>query len=276
MILDYLQQKAIEKAIDFEADKFIIRGFWKSEYILFPNSDERKFHLHYVLVQTSSDQGCSYFDPTTCKFELPESLIGESALGLHELPLPIKIAALDASYSIFRDSPNHQIRIRGSVSEKATMRAKIIYESTIALIGKQRNPELKLKLVNVGVVTNIVKLFTQDFRFEVLATDYDENLIGKEFFGVKIEHGESTLQLVRECNIALITGMTLATETLDNILRVAQENGTLVVMFAETGAHFGREYCNYGIDLVVSEPFPFYLVSNGSSIINVFFRKGGQ
>jgi hypothetical protein len=43
-------------------------------------------------------------------------------------------------------------------------------------------------------------------------------------------------------------------------------------MFAETGANFAREYCNYGIDLVVSEPFPFYMVSNGESLIDIYRR----
>jgi hypothetical protein len=38
-------------------------------------------------------------------------------------------------------------------------------------------------------------------------------------------------------------------------------------MFAETGAWLGREYCrSFGIDAVISEPFPFYIFEGTSTL----------
>jgi hypothetical protein len=43
-------------------------------------------------------------------------------------------------------------------------------------------------------------------------------------------------------------------------------------MFAETGANFGEEYCRtIGVDVVVSEPFPFYIFQ-GVTRIEIYRR----
>lgn len=65
--------------------------------------------------------------------------------------------------------------------------------------------------------------------------------------------------------------MTLATDTLDQILEAAQENDTRVLVFAETGANLGEALCRLGVDTVVGEPFPFYIF-HGTSQINVYRR----
>jgi hypothetical protein len=52
----------------------------------------------------------------------------------------------------------------------------------------------------------------------------------------------------------------------------AQKAGTKLLLFAETGANFGEEYCrSIGVDAVVSEPFPFYIFQ-GVSTIEVYRR----
>jgi hypothetical protein len=67
--------------------------------------------------------------------------------------------------------------------------------------------------------------------------------------------------------------MTLATDSLDLIISEARQAGTKLLIFAETGANFGEEYCRtLGVDTVVSEPFPFYIFQ-GLSTIEVY-RNG--
>lgn len=271
-ILDFLHHQAIEKAKTYEQSNFEVLGFWQSEYLLHPNRRERRFHLYYVLVQTK-EQGCCYYQPETCPIELPNSLIGIHALEIEEVPTAIKIAALDSAYGVFKPTPDESFTITGSVAEKASERAKIVYSETLKLIERKSQISKPQKILNVGVVTNIVKLFTEHNNFEVQATDFDTSLIGKKLFDkAPVESGERTLDLVAESDVAIITGMTLATDSLDAIVKTAKANNTLIVMFAETGANFGREYCNYGIDVVVSEPFPFYMVSNGNSVIDIYRR----
>ena len=271
-IFEFLHQQAIEKAKAYEPKDFEILGLWQSEYLLHPNRRERRFHLHYVLVQTK-EQGCCYYQPVMSPIELPDALIGRYALELQDAPLPLKIAALDSAYGVFKDAPDESFTIRGRVAEKASKRAQLVYSETLKLIERTSQTSQHWKIVNIGVVTNIVKYLCDHELFEVRATDFDEALIGKILFDkAPVESGEKTLELVAQSDIAIITGMTLATESLDAIVETAKANNTLIIMFAETGANFGREYCNYGIDVVVSEPFPFYMVSNGESLIDIYKR----
>ena len=56
-------------------------------------------------------------------------------------------------------------------------------------------------------------------------------------------------------------------------IEAARESDTRLLVFAETGAFFGPEYCRtVGIDTVVSEPFPFYIFQ-GVSRIEVHRRE---
>jgi hypothetical protein len=99
-------------------------------------------------------------------------------------------------------------------------------------------------------------------------------MIGREIHGVKVEDGYRTNELVGSADLAIVTGMTIATDSLELILEAAHAGGTRLLVFAETGASFGEEYCRtLGVDTVVSEPFPFYIFQ-GTSIIEVFRREG--
>jgi len=131
---------------------------------------------------------------------------------------------------------------------------------------KSKNP----KVVNVGAIGNFIKELRQR-DIEVFATDFHSSLVGETLHGVQIEHGGGTLEYVKKCDLALVTGMTLATGTLESIIKTAGDCGTKLVMFCETGANFAEEYCKYGVDVVVSEPFPFYAFQ-GVSKIEVFRR----
>jgi hypothetical protein len=79
--------------------------------------------------------------------------------------------------------------------------------------------------------------------------------------------------VLRECDIAIVTGMTVPTGALDGLLSAAAESGTTIILVAETGAWIGRRLLAAApVHCVVSEPFPFYIFS-GPSTINVFTRE---
>jgi hypothetical protein len=60
-----------------------------------------------------------------------------------------------------------------------------------------------------------------------------------------------------------------------DIIDTCKEKNTKVVIFAETGANFGEEYCStLGVDSVVSELFPFYIFQGVSTI--EIYRKGAE
>jgi uncharacterized protein (DUF4213/DUF364 family) len=126
--------------------------------------------------------------------------------------------------------------------------------------------------VNVGVVGDFLEELRRLKEARVTASDFYQGIVGHRPAGVFVEHGSRTLELVAEADVAVVTGMTLANGTLEDIIATARSSGTRIVVFAETGAHFGSEYCRMGIDVTISEPLPFYLSGPGRSTLKIFRR----
>jgi hypothetical protein len=109
-----------------------------------------------------------------------------------------------------------------------------------------------------------------DMDIDVIGADFDNEIVGKKLFGkAEIVHGEKTLETIKKCDVAIITGMTLTTNTLDEIITTANESNTKIVMFAETGSNLGDFYVKNGVDCVIGEPFPFYIFQ-GKNTLNIF------
>lgn len=284
-ILEILEQKAliIGKSKGYSADSeiFKLRGVWKSSYVLQLTPDESVFHLHYVLAQTVGI-GCSYYDPADEDPALHESLLGKNIFNFPSQFRSLKIAALDAAYYSLNKKPAQSYTISGTNMEKARQRSKIVCEEVFSLLGRT-TPKWgkKSRVIVVGVVGGFLKILTERSDLDVQAVDFSPTAVGRTIHGVRVKNGtkqgsqhkgDRTLELIAEADIALVTGMTLATNTLDEIITAAQKNRTALVLFAETGANFASEYCELGIDTVVSEPFPFYLSGYGPTQISIFRR----
>ena len=127
------------------------------------------------------------------------------------------------------------------------------------------------KVVNVGVIGNIVKMLT-DRGIDVVGTDEDPVLVGSEIQGVPIYGEDRTAELVEESDVAIITGMIISTDTMEDIVEAARRGGTKLVMFCETGANLCEEYVRLGVDAAVAEPFPFYIFGD-TTRIDIYRRE---
>jgi len=264
-IFSSLRETAFERTGGLDAGEYPIRGLWRTELVFRPNPGERAFHYTYMLAQVLG-QGCCYCSSETC---LDENIVGKPASDYIDLKSCVGISVLDAIYASFEKSPAESHELRGNSVQKTHLRNSIIADEVERLCDCDERDEIYL--LNVGVVGDLVKKL-RDRKFNVSATDLDGGIIGRKFHGVEIEHGEKTMEFVKKSDLAIISGMTIATDTLEQIIEVAKENETLLLMFAETGANFGEEYCRkYGIDTVVSEPFPFYIFQ-GVSTIDIYRR----
>jgi len=254
------------KTKEFPADDFLIRGLWKTDLLFRPSSNERTFNYTYLLAQTLG-QGCCYCPASV---QSDHTIMGTDAREVLRERSPTSIALLD---SIFARIPRHAQEVHNLCCdsvEKARLRTGIIMREAERLLpdGKGANA----RIVNVGVVGELLWRLKEKYR-NVTATDFDEVIVGLSLHGVTIDHGNLTLEHVREADLAIVTGMTLATGTLEAIVDTARSSGTKLVVFAETGANFGEEYCReFGIDAVVSEPFPFYIFQ-GATRIEVYRRE---
>jgi uncharacterized protein (DUF4213/DUF364 family) len=180
----------------------------------------------------------------------------------------LDIAILDSLHASHCPAPTTQIQLSGSPITKATERASIVAGEALQLLpdGLHRKP----KVVNIGAVGNII-VELKSRGFEVSATDLNPNVVGTLLHGVVIQSGEANTHLIQNSDIAVITGMTISNGSIDELLSVARECNTKVVIFAQSGASFARFYLDRGASSVVAEPFPFYIFQ-GISTIGIYRR----
>ncbi len=260
-----LRDRFLERAAGLDATDSLIRGMWKVELAFRPNVDERTFCYTFWLVMTRG-QGCCY-----CTGDDPRGreLVGSDARELLGDKTCISIAALDGLYASLPRRPAAVRDISGQPAEKTAERTAVIVEEAERLLPRTggRPP----RVVNVGVVGNVIRELKAR-GCDVRATDMERNMVGSEIHGVTVEDGTRTFDEVRDADLAIVTGMTIATDSLGPIIDEAREASTRLLVFAETGANFGEEYCRtLGVDAVVAEPFPFYIFQ-GTSRIEVFRR----
>jgi len=271
-ILELLKQKAVARSHHYDVENFVLRGIWRTEYFLRLTPEETMFHLSYVLAQTTG-QGCSYYDPGDEDPGFGDSLVGQNVLEMEWVSRCMSIATLDAAYAALKGPPIRSVVLAGTNIQKAGDRARLVCDEAISLLSQSGPKHGRRKVVAlIGVVGSMLASLLGQKGLVLKASDFEKRIVHRQVHGIEVQHGSMSPDLVAEADVAIITGMTLATNTLDAILRAAAENRTRLVMFAETGANFGSEYCRMGVDTVVSEPFPFYLTCSGPTRIDIYRR----
>lgn len=259
-------KKYIEKNID-KRDR-IVRGIWSVDCLFNPGSNGRVFNYKFLVAQTRG-QGCSYSLQESYDVNYLHSLIGKDFLELQINDPALMVALLDSAYNPIESELKTSRKTMISDSEKKLhWRSKIIRDESYFLLGQLK----KKKVINVGVVGDIIQTFLKEDCF-VCGTDFDESIIGKTLFDkAPIYPGEETLERIREADLAIVTGMTVTTETLDDIIQECKKHKTKLIVFAETGSNLGEFYVERGVDCYLGEKFPFYIF-NGMSTIEVIKKK---
>lgn len=260
-LVDVLQDRLVDRSEAMAEKVFVLHGLWEMDLAFCPHVGERTFQYHVKIAQTLRQGACYCFDDERT---LDADLIGEDARYIQTDDICFRIAILDAAFAVFEDDAVREFYLQGTASEKASRRADIVVEEVLGQIEDQSK---RPSIVNVGVIGTILEKLQQR-DLDLYATDLDPALVGRRLGGVMVQDGERhTLELVAQCDVALVTGMTLANNSLEEILRVARENETKLVLFNETGAWLAQEYCDsFGVDAVIAEPFPFYIFEGQSRI----------
>jgi hypothetical protein len=264
-ILQELHNLLEIKSKDHDDSAFFLHGLWNVDLFFQPNIEERLFKYHLLVSQTQK-QGCCYCTKKVNSAQLAK-YIGQDVRKIQTTNPAIKIALLDAGYSALPSTPNEEFLLTGSSYKKAMERAEIVVDE-VAYQFEGLNLSHKPRVLIIGVVGNIVKTLVER-NFEVYATDLEEGLINQVIHGVEIQNGrQQSIALIEKVDLVLVTGMTLATNTLDLILEEARKFSKKTIIYAETGAWFGEAYCKHlGVDAVVSEPFPFYIFEGTTQIL---------
>lgn len=248
-----------------------IRGAWNTSYAIELAHTSSRLHLHYVVVQTLA-QGCCYYEPTIEAPGLSDALLGMDAVTADLGGGAWQIAALDAVYAHLCRAPDDVAQLEGSNIEKARVRAEVVGAEVNRLLERAAKPASKPTVANVGVVGDFLAILGRHTNATLTASDYYQRIVGTHVSNVAVQHGSMTTRLVANADVAIVTGMTLATGTLDEILAVGRDNDTAIILFAQTGSHFAEVYLARGATTVLAEPMPFYLSGDGPSVIKIYRR----
>jgi len=260
MILDTIKNYV---AKDINPEELVIKGVWGTDFILQSWENERIMDMKYFYAQTIG-QGCA-FTNNDLAMEFNKKYIGKNYLDVLIEDRALDIAILDSILYTHKSLPSELIIADGSPSEKAEKRAEIVVNEVLRLSDGRKD----LKIVNVGVIGLFIKGLS-DLGFDVIGTDFDESIIGLKMFGkVDIISGTHTLEQIVASDIAIVTGMTLTTDTIDEIIKVAKNAGTKVLIYAQTGANFADFYIADGIETFIGEEFPIYGIQ-GRSKYNIY------
>lgn len=263
-ILEQLAETGREKSKGLPDESFVIRGMWRTDLLFRPNPAERTFNYTYLLIQTVGEGACYCSAVPALKEGF--RLLGKDCRRVWPEFQCFQVATVDAMFSAFEKHPDESKTMTGTSAEKALWRSRIVVGEVmrqLELMGRRNG-----KVVNVGVIGNIIKMLTAK-GIEVVGTDGDPVLVGAEIGGVPVFDQDRTLEYVEECDVAVMTGMVLSTETLADIMDAAMRGGTRLVMFCETGANLCEEYAKMGIDSAIAEYFPFYIFG-GTTRIDIF------
>lgn len=251
-------------------DDLLVRGLWETKCLFQPNPSERLFKYKFLVAQNIG-QGAAYTDINQ-EFDDIELYIGKHFLEMdfcscHAIT---ELAIMDSIFSTRAKAKHNTFKLQGNSIIKSEQRAKIIADEVSLLMGDKKGT-----VINIGVVLNIMKAI-HDQGHQVYGSDFDEELIGKKFFDDQAEVFSATENeiLIKKADVIVITGMTVATKTFDELVEQAKLYGTKVVVFAETASNLYDFMLQRGVDCVVSEPFPFYIFQ-GETTIKVV-RKSEQ
>jgi len=265
-----LRESVLSDAQSWSEDQCRIRGAWTLNLACQPTIGERIFRYDVAIVQTQQ-QGAAYTFAGQIDHSKAIELIGRDARECIPSSMSVYgLAVLDAICGSFDCSPTRRFVLEGLSADKAVQRAQIVADEVarLTLPIRSRSP----RVANVGAIGNVVGLLVKA-GFKVTITDLDPAIIGRDLHGCTVLDGHlHTESSVHDCDIAVVTGMTLSTGALDGILHAATTGNTKIVLLAETGAWFREHLLKLGVTTIISEPFPFYIFS-GTSHINVYCKE---
>lgn len=257
-ILDLARNELLKLTRDHSTSLFEIRGAWQTHLVCRPSIDERVFDHTLLLVQTVDQGACYTHAPLALHLA---DILGQDARCLETGSYQLDIATLDSGYAVLQAPPDQIIVEQGTPTAKAALRAEIVVREANRLLRRGKlNSTKKPRAVVVGAIGEIIARLIQN-DYTVTCTDLDPLIVGTVLAGTTILNGRrKTEDLVADSDVAIVTGMTLATGTLETILESAASSNTRIVMVAESASWLGRFYCDHlGVGAVVSEPYPFYI-----------------
>lgn len=268
---DSLVETAYEK-IKEEARHQKIRSVAVQYFCSTYSEDDSQLDLSFAQVVTTSS-GVAYFDELR-EFGTGREFVGNSIDSCWDaLPAALKVAVVDSLLSEENADCSKPNTLRGDCYERGVARAELI-ANTI----RDHVPQ-NSKVVLVGAVSSILAALIRVGHVQVESVlDLSPHQVGKRVSGMLVECGSSTsygsrtLERVASADLVLATGMTLVNDTLKDIAQTAGKNGTRLFVYAQSAPNLLKCCVGKGIDCLFAEKFPFYLIPETESVVEVVMK----
>jgi len=220
----------------------------------------------YLIVQlTDGNQGYVFAHPNEISMQDMVGIVGKPirTIKLSELPTWLAVALLDAMTPVCKGlpEPSRSRRLSGAAQYKSEMRAQFIAN----LLPLQDTTNVAV----IGGIEDIVKQISASAK-DVRIADF--HLAGTKLCGIEVE--TDYMSLLDWCDVALITGNTLKTDTLSDICSVIQRRNIYANIYAMTGHNlFPAIMADLPFRWVTAETFPFYWFAGSDSAIRAFKSK---
>jgi hypothetical protein len=263
--LEAAEKWALQKSRSLPADQFRLRGFWYINYVSQAAPEERKTRYTIKLAQSEGYGRSCGLTPV-----LPDpdpDFVGKDARQLLRDGLCRdhidRTALIDLIMGRIPGVANEYVELDAPLAVKYATRARIFAAEADSILRRKGFGTLKGQRPSVLVIGATAGIISALIRqgFIVSATDLAPEIVGRELGGVKVCDGVvSNARFIKSADLAIITGMSLPNGTLPQITSLAKMNNTSTLIWAITGMNFGRYYVEHGVDSVISDPSPFFML----------------
>jgi hypothetical protein len=271
--LEAAEKWALDRAALLPASPFRLMALWTVSFLVQPVPGERRTAYPMRIAQTE------HYGTAVGLSGLPDpdpELIGQDArhvLAHGSCQDPVdRAAVVDSVMSHVSRPADRELIVDGAPPAKYVARAELFADEASTLLRRAISKQSRPHALVVGATAGIIGALVGR-GFAVSATDLWPEAVGHELGGVRVENGATAnARLMKDADLAVITGMTLSNRTLADLMALAHTHSTATMIWAVTGRSFGDYYTEHGVDCVISDPSPFLLLP-GPAAMAVWRRK---
>jgi len=273
--LEAAEQWALQRASSLAADRFRLTSFWHLDSFMQQASGEKTRRYTRRLAQ-AENYGIAVGLPSPLR-DTHRALVGEDSreiLRSRQLHDDVDRTALIDLVMGHVSPAGHGVMLDHVLRDKYALRSRLFADETETVLRRKGLNAIKGSkphILVVGATAGMIGALVNR-RFEVSATDMLPDIVGINLCGVTVSAETENGRLMRAADLAIITGMTLANRTLPALVEAAKTHNTSTMIWAITGRNFGPYYIDHGVDCVISDPSPFFLLP-GPAKLGIWRRE---
>jgi hypothetical protein len=268
--LEAAEQWALERASGVAADRFRLTSFWHVDYFRYEVPGEIKRRYTMRLAQ-AENYGVAFGLPSPLR-NVDRALLGEDSREIlkgRQLHDDVdRTALIDLVMGHVSAATKHEVMLDQVPRDKYALRSRLFADEAEIVLQRKGSSAIKGRkphILVIGATAGMIGALVNR-GFEVSATDMLPDIVGENVCGVTVYAEPENGRLIEVADLAIMTGMTLANRTLPALIEAAAVHNTSTMIWAITGRNFGHYYIDRGVDCVISDPSPFFLLPGPANI----------